>query len=181
MSIEDYLLLERSSKLESLGASLPMREIYGGMPPDPKDCAQKFRGAPASGRRHGQHARRTEQIVRPGNSRAVTRQMGAERALAHTKTAFSALHHCLIVIKQCIKRSHERRFRERRTWQDSNPQHLDPKSSALSIELQVHQQDYITIVNSHQHSPQALNSWYVMRLIPYREHLHTMLHAGAEC
>ena len=51
----------------------------------------------------------------------------------------------------------KRQLRGWRTWQDSNPQPLDPKSSALSIELQVqmkdgarhreHRRNYITCVN----------------------------------
>ena len=39
------------------------------------------------------------------------------------------------------------REKAKRTRQDLNPQQLDPKSSALSIELLVHRYDYSTHVN----------------------------------
>lgn len=38
----------------------------------------------------------------------------------------------------CIRGGKLGKGKEKRAWQDLNPQPLDPKSSALSIELQTH-------------------------------------------
>lgn len=56
-----------------------------------------------------------------------------------------------MLLKLITHRNEDREERLWRTRQDLNPQPLDPKSSALSIELQVHRQYYITIVNSARH------------------------------